>query len=312
MSQQIDQNFVDQFSANVMMLAQQKGSRLRPYVRNEMVRAESAFFDRIGPVNPVVKAGRHSNTPQLDTPHSRRMLTLTDYEWADLIDDQDKIRSLNDPTNEYVMAAMWSLGRAIDDEIIEAALGTAQAGKKGQTAVPFPLGQYFAANNGSAGINMNVATLRAMNKKFQQADVPDDQPKYIAVTSSQVESLLADNTLTSSDFNTVKALVGGQVNYFMGFTFIRTERLPVVQAAEGLAATFSSGVVASGSSNTTGFRKCFAWTQPGLILGVGADMKAKISERDDKSYSTQAYAMMSVGAVRMEEVQVVAALCNEA
>lgn len=311
MSNQIPQHFVDQFSANIMMLAQQRGSRLRSSVRNEMINAESAFFDRIGPVEPVVKAGRHSNTPQLDTPHSRRMLTLTDYEWADLIDDQDKIRMLNDPSSEYVMAAMWSLGRAMDDEIIEAAGGVAKAGQKGNTDVSFPLAQYYAANDGTNAANMTVSTLRSINRKFQDADIPDDQEKYLAVTSSQVESLLGDEKLTSSDYATVKALVDGKIDSFMGFTFIRTQRLKTVLASEQLDADFSNGSVASGTSDTTDFRKCIAYTKPSLILGVGKDITARISERDDKSYSTQAYACMSSGAVRMEEEQVVIALCDE-
>ena len=32
---------------------------------------------------------------------ARRMVTLTDYEYADLIDDQDKLRMLIDPTSTY-------------------------------------------------------------------------------------------------------------------------------------------------------------------------------------------------------------------
>lgn len=311
MSAQITQAMVDQFSANVLMLSQQKGSRLRPFVRTETQGAEAAFYDRIGPVNPVKKAGRHSNTPQIDTPHSRRMVTLEDYEWADLIDQQDKIRIIQEPTSEYVMAAMWAMGRAQDDEVIAAAVGTAQSGKKGEIAVPFPMTQYYVANNGTVAAKMSVATLRGMKKKFDAADVDEDQQKYIAVTSNQVHDLLGDTTLTSSDYNTVKALVDGKVDTFMGFKFIRTERLPVVDAAEGIQADFTNGTAISGTSNTTGMRKTIAWTKPGLLLAVGEDMKARITERDDKSYAVQPYVSMSVGAVRMEEVQVVVGLAND-
>lgn len=66
----------------------------------------------------------------MDTPHSRRMVTLSDYEWADLVDDQDKIRMLIDPTSEYAMAASWAFGRSKDDVIIAAALGTAYSGEE--------------------------------------------------------------------------------------------------------------------------------------------------------------------------------------
>jgi hypothetical protein len=40
-------------------------------------------------------------------------------------------------------------------------------------------------------------------------------------------------------------------------------------------------------------------------------MTARVSERDDKSYATQAYACMSIGATRMEEEKVVEILCTE-
>ena len=63
----------------------------------------------------------------MDTPHSRRMVTMDSWEWADLIDDADKVRMLIDPTSSYAKAAAAAMGRAMDDEIIAAATGTAAA-----------------------------------------------------------------------------------------------------------------------------------------------------------------------------------------
>ena len=50
----------------------------------------------------------------MDTPHSRRRVSLVDYEYADLIDNQDKIRTLIDPSSSYTLAAAYALGRAVD------------------------------------------------------------------------------------------------------------------------------------------------------------------------------------------------------
>ena len=47
---------------------------------------------------------------------------MVDYEYADLIDNQDKIRTLIDPTSSYALAAAYAIGRAMDDEIISAAI----------------------------------------------------------------------------------------------------------------------------------------------------------------------------------------------
>nr|BAR32605.1 putative major capsid protein [uncultured Mediterranean phage uvMED] len=84
MSTQVTTAFVNQFSSNVSMLSQQMGSLLRGTVDVESVTGEKAFFDQVGEAAAVARASRHSDTPLVETPHSRRMVSLTTYEWADL------------------------------------------------------------------------------------------------------------------------------------------------------------------------------------------------------------------------------------
>jgi len=156
MSQSIDQAFVSQFKDNLMQLAQQKGSRFRNFMRNEVQVGESAFYERLGATAAVKKTSRHSDTPQIDTPHSRRRVTLEDYEVADLIDEQDKIRMLLDPSSHYVEAFMWALGRSADDEIIENAFGAAFAGKAGGTSVSLANAQKLACHDGAETAGSNL------------------------------------------------------------------------------------------------------------------------------------------------------------
>ena len=124
MSSQITTAFVNQYSSNIQMLSQQMGSLLRGAVDVESVNGEKAFFDQVGSAAAVLRTTRHADTPLIDTPHSRRMVTMSDYEYADLIDDQDKVRLLVDPTSTYARAAASAMGRAMDDVIIAAAIGT--------------------------------------------------------------------------------------------------------------------------------------------------------------------------------------------
>lgn len=105
MSVNITNAFVEQYSSNVTMLSQQMGSKLRGAVDVESVRGKNAFFDQIGATAAVARTTRHGDTPRVDTPHSRRRVSLADFEWADLIDDLDKVRMLNDPTSNYAKAA---------------------------------------------------------------------------------------------------------------------------------------------------------------------------------------------------------------
>ena len=92
MSTQITMSLVEQYSSNVQALVQQKGSKLRSLVGIESVRGKNAYIDQIGQVAAVKKTTRHADTPRMDTPHKRRRLTLETYHWADLIDNDDKVR----------------------------------------------------------------------------------------------------------------------------------------------------------------------------------------------------------------------------
>jgi hypothetical protein len=285
MSTQITTAFVQQFSSNVQLLSQQRGSLLRSAVSEESVTGEKAFFDQVGSVAAVKRTSRHGDTPLLETPHSRRMVTMDTYEWADLIDDADKVRMLIDPTSTYAMAAAAAMGRAMDDAIITAALGDAKTGKSGATTQSFASDNQIA--NGSA--DMTLAKLIEAKKILDEQDVDPSIKRYIAVSPAQIESLLNNTTVTSSDYNTVKALVQGEINTFLGFNFIVSNRL----------------------AKTGDIRSCFAWAEDGIKLAVGKDVQSRIDERSDKSYSTQVYYAATFGATRMEEAKVVQIDCDE-
>ena len=287
MSSQITTAFVEQYSANIQMLSQQMGSLLRDAVRNESVVGKDAYFDQIGKVTAVLKTSRHSDTPQIDTPHSRRRVSLADYEFADLIDQQDKVRLLIDPTSSYAKAAAYAMGRAMDDVIIAAALGTANTGVSGGTPVTFPAGNIVAANTGGTG--MNIAKLAAAKQILDAGDVDPSIKRHIIVSPAEIADLLNNTTVTSSDFNTIKALVQGEIDSFMGFKFHVSNRL-----------------VDNGAANT----QCIAFAEDGILLGIGKDVTARIDERADKSYATQVYYCQTIGATRMEEAKVVSVLAN--
>jgi len=285
MSTQITTAFSQQFSANVQLLSQQTGSILRAAVSEESVTGEKAFFDQVGSAAAVKRTSRHGDTPVVDTPHSRRMVTMDSYEWADLIDDVDKVKMLIDPTSTYARAAAAAMGRAMDDAIIAAATGTAKTGKSGATSTTMLSGHQIAS--GSA--DLTLAKLIQAKKILDLASVDPSIPRHIAVGPDQIEALLNNTTVTSSDFNTVKALVQGEINSFMGFTFHVTTRL-----------------AKSGNDRT-----CFAWAEDGIKMAVGKDVQSRIDERADKSYSTQVYYCATFGATRMEEEKVVSIVCDE-
>jgi len=205
---------------------------------------------------------------------------MADYNWADLVDKVDKLKLINDPTNPYVMNAASAFGRTKDDVIITAALGTAETGEDGSGSQALPTAQKIV--HGSAGLTL--AKLISAKEILMEADVDPDLPQYCFYNGAMLTDLLNDSTITSADYNTVKLLVEGKVDTFMGYKFIHTERL---------------------TQDSTPNRQCIVMTQGAIGLGLPEDVTVKISERDDKNYSTQVYVEMSIGAVRLEDAQVV-------
>src|SRR5262245_28482815 len=114
MSQLITQAFVQQFRGNVIMLYQQLDSKLRGTVREESITGEAFYFERLGPTEMVERLSRHADTPQVDSVHTRRKVTIRDFEWADLVDKQDKIRLLISPESEYAQNAASAARRNYD------------------------------------------------------------------------------------------------------------------------------------------------------------------------------------------------------
>ena len=268
MSSQITTSFVEQYKNNVQLLSQSMGSKLRGAVDVETIQANNAFFEQIGATAAIKRTSRHGDTPQIDTPHARRRVSLEDYEWADLIDTTDKVRMLIDPTSSYAKAAAAAMGRAMDDVIIDALGGSAQTGVSGATATVLPAAQKPFSSSQSDG--MTVAKLLTAKKLMDAADVDPSIKRYVVVSPTQIQDLLNTTEVKSSDFNTVKALAQGSINSFLGFDFIMSNRLKL-------------------DATNADDRLCYAFTQDAIKLAIGKDVMAKISERADKSYSTQVY-----------------------
>jgi hypothetical protein len=274
MSTQITTAMVEQYRSNVLMLSQQKGSKLRGTVRTEMVTGKNAFFERIGSVDMVDATSRHDDTPQIDTPHSRRRVSLVTSRWADLIDKADTVRTLIDPQSPYAMNAAWSAGRKMDSVIVTALFGTAYAGEAGATTVALPSAQKIAA----ASAGLTIAKLIAAKEILEAADV-DMENVTCAINPAGLTDLLGTTQITSADYNSVKALVAGQIDTFMGFKFVVTNKMTALKA----------GVYAKNA----------------VALAIGAEPVVRISERADKNYSTQVFVEMDIGATRVEDAGVV-------
>lgn len=294
MSLSITNAFVEQYRNNITVLTQQRGSKLRDFVTvNNGVVGKTVFTEQIGATEAKKRVSRHSDSPLVETPHKRRLYTMADYEWGDLIDKADRVRMLIDPTSTYAQSAAFAMGRAMDDVLITAMSGNATTedqGSQSSQALTLTVAKSFDGQSGSSDHGLNISKLRQAKQLMDTASVPEDEEKFFVVSPIGVQQLLRSKEVTSADFNTVRALVNGEIDTFMGFRFVVSNRLPV-----------------SGTD-----RDGFVFTRSGIELGIGQDVMGRIEERADKAFSTYVYYCMTLGATRLEEEKVVKITFDEA
>ena len=293
MSNSIPESMVQQFGTNFRILGQQKPSRFAAWCQMEPgIVGASKSTERLGKTDAYDITSRHADTKYVDTPHSRRWLDLQDKAWADLVDEMDKIKLLADPTSPYAALGVAALNRAKDDIILAAARGNARSNT---STIALPAGQKIT----EGGTGLTLAKLLSTKEILDAAELDDEaQPdgqgntaasRVIAVSSKQLTNLYGTTEIKSIDYNSVKALAQGAIDTFLGFKFVRTERLA--------------------KSGTT--RYCTAWVRGCVALGLGKDIVTSIDPLPGKNYSVQVYARESIGATRLEDEGVVEIGCFE-
>jgi hypothetical protein len=295
MSINLTTHYVQQYSSNLQLLLQQKGSKLRPYVMTgSHVGKQASPVDQIGAVAMQQVVGRFNPMGRVDASTDRRWVFPSDFDLPQLIDSFDKLRLLTDPMSSYVQNAVYAAGRQMDDLIIAAMFGTAKTGESGGTSTVFPTANQVAVNEGAASnTGLTVAKLRAAKKLLMSYEVDlDSDPLTCVVTAKQHDNLLAEAQVISTDFNDRPVMVEGKITRFLGINIIHCERLAV-----------------DGSS----YRRVPVFAKSGMYLGLWNDMQTDISQRKDlQGMPWQAYVMMTAGATRLEENKTIEIKCSEA
>ena len=303
MSSIVPVHYVNAFNSNVWHLSQQKGSRLSGLIRTEVQKSEKAFWDYYDLADePTERVSKYADVKPSETARGRRMTTFKDYEKTEFFDHLDELKMIHDPKSQVSMAFQNAFGRKMDKIILAGALGTAYSGKEGTVPVVLPNTQKLAAFDGSSitGVGLNLKTLRAIKKHFAKNEVEGEI--VLVCDADDIDNLLNDNQVTSADFNTVKALVNGAVDQFVGIRFVRTELVPALTANVTYnVVTGAIGVGGTGTITAANGHSCLALVKQGVIMVKAESMTSKISERNDKGDTMQLYAKMSLDAARLEE-----------
>lgn len=286
---------VQQYKSNVELLLQQKDSRLAGAVMTQsFVGKAASVVEQFGSATAVQRTSRHADTPLLDLSQDKRWVFPADYEWASMIDDQDKLRMIIDPVSPYAMAGAAAMQRVKDDVILAAIFGTNYTGENGTSTESFGTlgsGTYdVGVDTGGTASALNVAKLQKAVRILMTANKGElSESVYGAISSYEHDSLLKEIQVVNKDYGNSAVLVDGRVKRFMGVDFIITERLTI----------------------TSGNRLVPVWLKSGMCLGMWNDVKAEIGPRADKSYATQVYLAMTLGATRTQLGKQVRIQCDD-
>lgn len=303
MSTNITDNYQKKYTTKWENVLQQHTSLLEQYTTYApKLNGSVVFFDQFGLIDFEEKTSRISKTILDEAPTERRCMRPRMFTKAIGFDEFDgtQMESLDEPLCKTLDNLRSAAARRMDDVMIQGFLGTNYTGEDGLNAVDLSDNQTikvdYAESGSAAASNLTVAKLRAALQKFQENEAWNDDARdagdqlVIAVTSSQIMSLLREKEVTSYDFNNLKALVHGEIDTFMGFRFVRTQRLP---------------------KDASGKRINLAWVKSKAQFGLWDDFKVKISVRDDMDEALQVRARFACGATRLQEEAFTRILCDE-
>lgn len=286
---------VQEYRSNVELLLQQEGSRLADKVTvGSHVGKAASVVEQFGSATAQLKTGRHADTPLLDLSQDKRWVFPLDYEWVSLIDNEDQLRALINLTSPYARAGAAAMNRAKDDVILAAIFGTNYTGENGTTSESFGTvgsGAYdVGVNVGGTASGLNVPKLQNAIRLLMTANKGElTESVFGAISSYEHDLLLKEMQIANRDYGASAVLVDGKVSRFMGVDFTITERLTI----------------------TSGNRLIPIWVKSGMYLGMWNDLKAEITKRADKSYATQVYLAMTLGATRTQLGKQIRVNCDD-
>ncbi len=293
---QIPEHYTTQFDQNWRHLVQQKNSRLREYVTLDSISGKEKSYNQLAEAAMQLITSRSGETRISDQATAKRWIRPKAYDTAKLYDEFDEqlLGEVVLPTSPVVQSHAAAYARTADQVIIDALGGSAYTGETGVTPTSLPSGQKVAVNyvesGNAANSGLTIGKLRAAKFILDSNEVDEEEERIIVVSAKQLQDLLRTTEITSADYNSVKALVDGSVNTFMGFKFRKTQLLPL---------TVSTDV-----------RMTYVYVKSGIVLAERG-LKTHMDIRTDLSHSLQIRSVASLGATRLEEKKVVEIACDE-
>lgn len=278
MAVQISNAFVTLFDSEVKQ-AYQGQRALAGLTRERTVEGSTVKFPKIGKGTATVRVPQTDVTP-LNVSYSQVTATMEDYIAAEYSDIFNQAKVNFQDRAELVQVVAGAIGRRMDQVIIDALVASS--------------GTNTVSNDiGGTDTNLNVAKLRAAKKAMDAKNVPAEG-RVIIAHANNMDALLAETAVTSSDFNTVKALVTGEVNTFLGFRFV------------SLGDRDEGGLAIDGSND----RIVYAFHRDAMGLGIGMNQTSRVDYIPEKT-SYLVASMFSAGSVAIDAEGITKITCRE-
>ena len=271
--------FVTLFDAEVKQAYQAKAELVSAVRQRRGVEGSTAKFPKVGKGVATLRIPQTDVTP-LNVDFSQVTATMEDWNAAEYSDIFMQQKVNFDERQELVQVVANAIGRRQDQLIIDALNAS---------------GTSLTVDNdiGGADSNLNVAKLREAKKLLDKNNVPP-QDRHVVIHANSLASLLSETAVTSSDFNTVKALVSGEINTYLGFTF------------HVLGDRTEGGLTVDGSLDRT----VLAFHKDAIGYAEGMGPKTEINYVPEKT-SFLVNAMFSAGAVAIDAEGIVTLTCRE-
>jgi hypothetical protein len=282
MAQSITNAFVTLFDAEVKQAYQGESSLLGCVRLRQGVQGNTYKFPKLGKGSATARIPQTDVTP-LNVTYSQVTATMSDYNAAEYSDIFHQAKVNFDERQELVQVVSKAIGRRMDQLILDG-LDAASS--------PSTVAKTVVTSGSATASNLNVGKLIAAKKAMDANNVPFDD-RHIIVHANNLSGLLGDERAISGDFATVKALVAGEINTFLGFKFY-----VIGDRDEG------------GLPLSTNDRTCFAFHRASIGMAVNMNQKTEINYVPEKT-SFLVNSMFSAGAVAIDDEGIVKITCDE-
>ncbi len=292
MASTIPTHYISKFTTGIRILQQQMTSRFRGAVDVDMqpvVEGKRTSYDQVDATSMVPITDRHGKTQVTDDVHLRRWVTYSPAEKASMIDRADMRRILNNPRNSYVKGATYAGNRYSDDKVVAAFFATAVSGEEAGGTEAFPTGTHRVATVSGGLCIPQLQDAREILEEYENEEDDGEFQWFIACQAKQRKNLMSKTEVQSIDYNTVRALYNGQINTFLGLTFLKSQRL----------------------GYTSPDRLVPVWVKSCIKLAFSQDIRTFMDIMPERRHSVQIRTEIDVGSTRMDEKGVVQILANE-